>query len=186
MGEIVRRTTTPAKATKKTAAKKTPAKKAAGKKAAAKKMFGTKPSAGKAAANKAAPKAPAKKAASKKAVKKTAAKKIPPHKADAHRPHKKARKSHAATERDATTAGAAQRRPGTTTRPAMGVPQLPAPPLDPLSVLGLTEPLDPTALRRAWRSFAARHHPDRGGYAVTFARGQHAYDVLKHRLAAHD
>jgi curved DNA-binding protein CbpA len=68
----------------------------------------------------------------------------------------------------------------------MGLPQLPAPPKDPLAVLGLKEPLHLAQLRRAWRGFAARHHPDRGGDAVTFARGQHAYDQLQQRLSSDD
>jgi curved DNA-binding protein CbpA len=63
---------------------------------------------------------------------------------------------------------------------------LPAPPKDPLAVLGLTEPLHSAELRRAWRGFAARHHPDRGGDAVTFSRGQHAYDELQQRLSSDD
>jgi curved DNA-binding protein CbpA len=53
-------------------------------------------------------------------------------------------------------------------------------------VLGLTEPLHSAELRRAWRGFAARHHPDRGGDAVTFSRGQHAYDELQQRLSSDD
>jgi curved DNA-binding protein CbpA len=68
----------------------------------------------------------------------------------------------------------------------MGLPQLPAPPKDPLAVLGLKEPLQPAELRRAWRGFAARHHPDRGGDAATFARGQSAYDELHRRLGSDD
>lgn len=68
----------------------------------------------------------------------------------------------------------------------MGLPQLPPPPKDPLAVLGLNEPLHLAELRRAWRDFAARHHPDRGGDAATFARGQNAYDELQRRLSSKD
>ena len=176
MGELARRSTTPAKAAKKAPAKKVAAKKAPGAKAAP----------GKAAAKKAAKKAPAKKAAAKKApTKKAAAKKAPtrkapPHKAGGHHPHKKASKASGAKATKSTRRSAAG--PG----PSMGLPQLPAPAADPMAVLGLSEPLRLAELRRAWRTFAARHHPDRGGDAVTFARGQHAYDVLKYRMGQHD
>lgn len=68
----------------------------------------------------------------------------------------------------------------------MGLPQLPAPPKNPLAVLGLKEPLHRAQLRRAWLGFAARHHPDRGGDTVTFARGQNAYDELQQRLSSDD
>lgn len=181
MGEIARRTTTPAKPAKKTAAKK-----AAAKKAAAKKVPSAKFLAGKAAAKKAGKKIPAKKVAAKKATaKKSPTKRASPHN-DTNRPHKKAKKAH--TPKAATTrADARQDHPGTTTQgPTMRMPRLPAAPVDPLTVLGLTEPLQVADLRRAWRGFAARHHPDRGGDAVTFARGQHAYDELQRRLSSHD
>lgn len=68
----------------------------------------------------------------------------------------------------------------------MGLPQLPPTPKDPLAVLGLKERLHSAELRRAWRGFEARHHPDRGGDAVTFARGQNAYDELQRRLSSDD
>jgi hypothetical protein len=176
MSELARRSTTPAKA-----AKKGPAKKVA-----AKKVPGAKAAHGKAAAKKAAKKVPAKKAAAKKApakkaaVKKAPAKKAPPHKAGRHHPHKKASKASGgkATESERRSAAGAG--------PSMGLPQLPATAADPMAVLGLHEPLRLAELRRAWRAFAARHHPDRGGDAVTFARGQHAYDVLRYRMGSHD
>ena len=133
---------------------------------AAKKAPAKKAPAKKTAPKKAAKKAPAKKAAAKKAP----GKKVPPRKADAKRPNKKAH----GTKGRTTTPG-----------PAMGVPQLPAPQADPLAVLRLTEPLRLAELRRAWRGFAARHHPDRGGDATTFARGQSAYEELQQRLDDH-
>ncbi|WP_163731283.1 hypothetical protein [Mycolicibacterium madagascariense] len=63
----------------------------------------------------------------------------------------------------------------------MARPALPAPASDPLAVLGLTAPYTTTQLRRAWRSFAARHHPDQGGDAVTFDRGRRAFEALQGR-----
>lgn len=190
MGELVRRSTTPAKAEKRAPAKKTPAKKFPAKKTAAHKAPGKKNPAHKATAKQPGKKVPGKKAAPKKAP----PKKVPPHKADTHRPQKKANKAagkKGATKRSAdpppsrTTSGRQARRT-TSQKPSMGLPELPAPPQDPLAVLGLKEPLHPAELRRAWRGFAARHHPDRGGDAVTFARGQNAYDELQRRLRFED
>ena len=134
----------------------TPQTKAVAKKAA-KKAAAKKVPAKKAAAKKAAKKAPAKKVAAKKAAKKAPAKKAAPNKAA--KPHQ----------------------PSNGTRPKLGLPELPAPPTDPAEVLGLCEPFDDSALRRAWRTFAARHHPDQGGDAVTFTRGRRAYDELRRR-----
>jgi hypothetical protein len=182
MGELARRSTTPAKAEKRAPAKKTPTKKTPAKKAAAHKAPGKKTPAHKATAKQPGKKAPGKKSAPKKAP----PKKVPPHKGDAHRPQKKATK---AAGKKGTAKRSADRPPSRSTRsqePTMGLPQLPAPPQDPLAVLGLKEPLHPAELRRAWRGFAARHHPDRGGDAVTFARGQNAYDELQRRLSSND
>jgi hypothetical protein len=185
VGELGRRSTTPAKAEKRTPAKKTPAKKAAAHKAPGKKS-----PAHKATAKQAGKKVPGKKAAPKKAP----PKKVPPHKADAHRPQKKAKKAagkkgtikRSADPPPSRATSRRQARSTTSQEPTMGLPQLPAPPKDPLAVLGLKEPLHPAELRRAWRGFAARHHPDRGGDAVTFARGQNAYDELQRRLSSED
>lgn len=136
----------------KAAAAKVAVKKAA-KKAAAKKAPAKKAPAKHASAKKAvAKKAPAKKAAPKKSAKKGAAKK-PPVGADAE---------------TRTSSG-----------PTMARPALPAPPTDPLIVLGLAEPFSATQLRRAWRTYAARHHPDQGGDARTFDRGRGAYEALR-------
>lgn len=178
MGELSRRSTTPAKATKKTPAKKVPAKKAAAHKAAVKKAPARKA---------AAKKAPGKKAAPKKAPRK----KVSPHKAEAHRPKKTAKKAAgkkggAKGPTDRRAGAGPDRRKSPSQDPTMALPQLPAPPEDPLAVLGLTEPLRQTDLRRAWRSFASRHHPDRGGDPVTFGRGQSAYDELTRRLSSGD
>ncbi|HEX2902613.1 MAG TPA: histone H1-like repetitive region-containing protein [Jatrophihabitans sp.] len=160
---------TPAKkaAAKKAAAKKAPVKKAAAKKApvkkaAAKKVPAKKALAKKAAAKKAAAKkAPAKKAPAKKApAKKAAAKKAPPAKSAPRRPA-------------ATSAG----RPGVSS-----VPELEPTPADPLELLGLTAGYTRSQLRAAWRAFAVTHHPDRGGQASLFVRGERAYAVLLAQL----
>jgi hypothetical protein len=118
---------------------------------------------------------PARKAPGKKAPAKKAAKKAPAKKAGAKKAAKKAGPKKAAPG----THGPDTPRTG---RPSMGVPELPAPPTDPLTVLGLTAPFTVTQLRRAWRSYASRHHPDQGGDAATFARGRSAYEALSARL----
>ncbi|MCV7254368.1 hypothetical protein H7J86_19590 [Mycobacterium hackensackense] len=129
-------------------------KKAAPKKAAPKK----------AAAKKAAAKAPAKKAAAKKVAKKAApAKKVPGKKAA---PAKKVPGKKAASGQSGMSVG---RR------------ALPAAPTDPLVILGVQEPFSIAQLRRAWRLYAARHHPDSGGDSVMFSRGREAYLTLRLR-----
>ncbi|WP_205879266.1 J domain-containing protein [Mycolicibacterium obuense] len=142
-----------------------PAKKAPSKKAAAKKVPGKKAAAKKVPGKKAAAKkVPGKKGAAKKAPgKKAAAKKAPRKKA----PGKKTSDGFASSRFDENDAP-----------PRMKVPELPAPPTDPLSVLGLGEVHTEADLNRAWRRYAARHHPDRGGDAVTFTRGRLAYEEL--------
>jgi cell wall-associated NlpC family hydrolase len=134
------------------------------KKAAAKKVPAKKAPAKKAPAKKAAPrKAPAKKAPAKKApAKKAAPKKAPAKKAAG----KKAR----AEKKAGPTAGAGS------------LKALPEPPTDPWIILGLTEPVTLAELRRGWRAYASRHHPDQGGDATTFARGHAAYESLIQRL----
>lgn len=145
---------------KKAAAKKAPGKKAPGKKAAAKKVPGKKAAAKKAPGKK----VPGKKAAGKKVPgKKAVSKKAPGKKA----PGKKASDGFASSRFDENGAP-----------PRMRMPELPAPPSDPLSVLGLDEVHTEADLNRAWRRYAARHHPDRGGDAVTFTRGRLAYEEL--------
>lgn len=144
----------PARRAATTPAKKAPTKQAA-KKAPAKKAPAKKAPAKKAAGRKAPAKKPAKKAA-KKAPAKKAAKKIAP--SDFPR--------------------GAQRNEA---EPELRLPELAAPPTDPSEVLGLREPFTGTDLRRAWRAFAARHHPDQGGDAATFTRGRGAYDALRSR-----
>lgn len=135
-----------------------PAKKAPGKKAAAKKVPGKKA---------AAKKVPGKKAAAKKVPgKKVPGKKAPGKKAAAKKAPGRSASSGSAyfAEADAP--------------PRMKVPRLPAPPNDPLAVLGLDEVHTVADLNRAWRRYAARHHPDRGGDALTFTRGRLAYEEL--------
>ena len=135
----------------------TPAKKAAGKavKKAAKKGPAKKVAPEKAPAKKAAKKSPAKKAI-KKAAKKAPGKKAAPHE----------RTAKAAT----MTAQSGSE--------VKGLRELPAPPTDPLVILGLDATFNRLDLRRAWRAYAARHHPDQGGDGTTFARGRAAYDAL--------
>jgi Histone H1-like nucleoprotein HC2 len=159
-------------------AKKAPAKKAAAEKAPAKKAAAKKAPAKNAAAKKApAKKAPAKKAAAKKApAKKAPAKKAAPKKA----PAKKAQGKKAQAKR-----GAAESASRMKTGPAAGagyLKALPGPPTDPWIILGLTEPCTLAELRRGWRAYASRHHPDQGGDAATFARGHAAYESLIQRL----
>ncbi|MDP9164942.1 MAG: hypothetical protein M3O32_02550 [Actinomycetota bacterium] len=60
---------------------------------------------------------------------------------------------------------------------------MPAPLTDPLIVLGLHEPFSAAQLRRAWREYAAIHHPDAGGDAAVFTRGRQAYLALRARAA---
>ncbi|GAS98140.1 uncharacterized protein RMCC_5105 [Mycolicibacterium canariasense] len=121
----------------------------------------------------------AKKAPAKKAVKKAAGKKAPGKKAVGKKaPGKKA------AGKKATSGN--PRPPGGSTRsstgdPAMGLPQLPEPPDDPRKVLGLGEVFTVADVRRAWRRYAARHHPDQGGDAATFTRGRLAYETLTRR-----
>lgn len=137
--------------------------------------------------------APAKKAA-KKAVKK-AAKKAPAKKA-ATAPAKKVAKK--AVKKAPTKAAkkvakkAAKKSPPTkgTTKtsavkgPSMGLPELPAAPTDPFEILGLRGPLTTSTLKRAWREYAARHHPDQGGDPATFSRGRGAFEALRDQVDA--
>ena len=127
----------------------------------------------KATAKKVTAKKAAVKAAAKKApVKKAAAKKAPVKKAPVKKaPAKKASAKKASTKKGTRTASSSG--------PTMTRPALPAPPTDPLIVLGLAEPFSATQLRRAWRTYAARHHPDQGGDARTFDRGRGAYEALR-------
>ena len=116
----------------------------------------------------AAKKVPAKKAAAKKApAKKATAKKAPAKKATAKKaPAKKAAPKKASRTRTSPTAGMRSQK------------ALPAPPKDPWIILGLTEPCTRADLRRSWRAYASRHHPDQGGDAATFACGHAAYETL--------
>jgi hypothetical protein len=138
------------------------------KKAAPKKAAPKKAAAKKAAPKKAAAKAPAKKAAAKKVAKKAApAKKVP---------GKKAAKK-AAPAKKVPGKKAASGQSGT----SVGRRALPAAPTDPLVILGVQEPFSIGQLRRAWRLYAARHHPDSGGDSVMFSRGREAYLTLRPR-----
>ena len=44
--------------------------------------------------------------------------------------------------------------------------------------LGLEPGASRPEVERAWRHFALRYHPDRGGDAAAFVRGQQAYDTI--------
>ncbi|QNJ92488.1 hypothetical protein HZU40_30865 [Mycolicibacterium fluoranthenivorans] len=133
------------------------------KKAAPKKAAPKKAAAKKAAPKKAAAKAPAKKAAAKKVAKKAA-------------PAKKAAKK-AAPAKKVPGKKAASGQSGM----SVGRRALPAAPTDPLVILGVQEPFSIAQLRRAWRLYAARHHPDSGGDSVMFSRGREAYLTLRPR-----
>jgi Histone H1-like nucleoprotein HC2 len=171
VSDIVKRHNPPP--AKKAPAKKAPAKKAPAKKAPAKKAPAKKVPAKKAPAKKApAKKAPAKKAAPKKAP----AKKAPAKKASAK---KAAGKKARGGERAADAASQMKTSPNTG---AESLKALPEPPTDPWIILGLSEPCTLADLRRSWRAYASRHHPDQGGDAATFARGHAAYEALIQRL----
>ena len=123
---------------------------------------------------KAAKKAAVKKTPAKKAAKKTSGKKAAK-KASAKKAGKKAaKKASARKAADASAGNAARSR---TDAPKMRA--IPAPPTDPLLVLGLDSTFTRAELRRAWLDYAARHHPDKGGDGSTFARGRAAYEVLR-------
>lgn len=124
---------------------------------------------------------PAKKAPAKKAAKKAVAKKTPAKKAVKKAPGKKA-PGKKAPGKKAPGKKAAPKAPGMEGRARTDAPKmraLPAPPTDPLDVLGLNADFTRAGLRRAWREYAARHHPDQGGDGSTFARGRAAYEVLR-------
>lgn len=57
-----------------------------------------------------------------------------------------------------------------------GDPHRPA--VTPHERLGVDPHARPEELRKAWRSFARRHHPDRGGDPVWFRAGAEAYRTL--------
>ncbi|MGJ6122301.1 hypothetical protein QN239_06970 [Mycolicibacterium sp. Y3] len=127
----------------------------------------------KAAPKKAAKEAPAKKAAAKKVAKKAApAKKVPGKKAA-----KKAAPAKKVPGKKAAKKAAASGQSGTSARRRA----LPAAPTDPLVILGAQEPFSIAQLRRAWRLYAATHHPDSGGDSVMFSRGREAYLTLRSR-----
>lgn len=129
-------------------------------------------------AKKATPGKPSKKAAAKKVAKKAA-----PVKKAAKKVAKKAAKKASAKKAAKKTppVGSPRRGHAERAKPKLGLPELPPPPTDPVEVLGLCEPFTATDLRRAWRAFAARHHPDQGGDGATFTRGREAYDELRSR-----
>ena len=110
----------------------------------------------------------------------------PPTKATAKKvPAKKAPAKKAAAKKAAAKKASTKKVPRTASPsdPTMSRPALPAPPTDPLIVLGLAEPFSATQLRRAWRTYAARHHPDQGGDARTFDRGRGAYEALREGIS---
>lgn len=125
---------------------------------------------------------PAKKIAKKASAKKAAAKKAAAKKAPAKKAAKKAAKKVAKKAAKKSPAKKATKTSATAAKPAMAArPALSAPPTDPLVILGLKAPFTATQLRHAWRRYAARHHPDRGGDASTFVRGRAAFEALLER-----
>jgi hypothetical protein len=132
-------------------------------------------------------KAPAKKAVKQVAGKKAAAKKAPGKKVPGKKvPGKKAAAKKAAAKKAPGKKAAGAKAPGGKRSngppPTMGLPELCSPSTDPRDLLGLGDGYTRADLRRAWRRFAARHHPDCGGDAAIFARGQWAYEHLSARL----
>lgn len=132
-----------------------------------------------------AKKQPAKKQPVKKATKEAPAKKVA-HKKVASEPipaKKAAKKAPAKKAAKKTPPIRSKRRQHSEdAKPRFRLPQLLSPQTDPVDVVGLREPFTAAHLRRAWRTFAARHHPDQGGDAATFARGRRAHDELRSRL----
>ena len=94
---------------------------------------------------------------------------------------KKAAAKKAPAKKVARKMARAKKKAGPTTG-AGSLKALPEPPTDPWIILGLTEPCTLAELRRGWRAYASRHHPDQGGDAATFARGHAAYESLIQRL----
>lgn len=52
---------------------------------------------------------------------------------------------------------------------------------NPYVVLGLAQGADAAAVKTAWRQFAMKNHPDKGGDAATFQKGFAAYSHLSRR-----
>lgn len=50
----------------------------------------------------------------------------------------------------------------------------------PYGILGLTEKVSWTDVKKAYRKLAMQHHPDKGGDVATFRKVQGAYEVLEH------
>jgi hypothetical protein len=96
-------------------------------------------------------------------------------------PAKKAPAKKVAAKKAPATKAAPKKTSRTRTSPTAGMrfrKALPAPPKNPWIILGLTQPCTLADLRRSWRAYASRHHPDQGGDAATFARGRAAYEEL--------
>ncbi|HIL98949.1 MAG TPA: hypothetical protein EYG51_24055 [Pseudomonadales bacterium] len=50
--------------------------------------------------------------------------------------------------------------------------------MDPYSILGVSEDADEKTIKKAYRTLAAEHHPDRGGDAEKFKTVAEAYSIL--------
>jgi hypothetical protein len=130
------------------------------------------------------PAPPVKKAPAKKAVKQVAGKKAAAKKAPGKKDPGKKAAAKKAPGKKAAGAEAPGGKRSNGPPPTMGLPELCSPSTDPRDLLGLGDGYTRADLRRAWRRFAARHHPDCGGDAAIFARGQWAYEHLSARLGA--
>ncbi len=146
------------------------------------------PAAKKAPSKKAAAKAPAKKAPGKKAAaKKAAAKKAAAKKAAAKKaPAKRAPAKKAPAKKAAARKAPAKKAPAKKATPRTPQRELTPAPTDPATILGLSQPVTFATVKRAWREYAARHHPDQGGDPATFVRGRTAYETLRDALIRSD
>ncbi|WP_176749543.1 hypothetical protein [Mycolicibacterium grossiae] len=135
----------------------------------------------------AAAKAPAKKAPAKKApAKKAPGKKAPAKKAPAKKAAAKAPAEKAATKKAPAKKAAAKKAAGKKGTPRPPQRALTSAPTDPAGILGLSQPITFATVKRAWREYAARHHPDQGGDPATFVRGRTAYETLRDALIRSD
>lgn len=49
---------------------------------------------------------------------------------------------------------------------------------NPYTVLGLSQGASETSVKTAWRQYAMKHHPDKGGDQEVFKKGLAAYSLL--------
>lgn len=126
-------------------------------------------------------------AAAKAPGKKAPAKKVPAKKAPAKKaPAKKASAKKAAAKKAPAKKAAAKKAPPQKGTPRPSQRALTSAPTDPAGILGLSQPVTFATVKRAWREYAARHHPDQGGDPATFVRGRTAYETLRDALIRSD